>query len=418
MGSRKRVAITGLGAITPIGGTVEEFWGGLVRGESGVGPITQFDPTHFQCRIAAEVKAYDPSAHFDPKDARRIDRFAQFAMIASREAFGQSGLASAGLDPCRIGCVLGVGIGGIAYTEESCEVLKERGPSRISVFLIPRIIANMAPGYVAIDLKLKGPNFALVTACAAGTNALGEAAEIIRRGDAVAMVAGGTEAAICPIAVAGFERMRAICDDSNDAPERASRPFDATRSGFVMGEGAGAIVLEDYEFARARGAPILAELVGYGLSSDAYHVTAPSPGGEGGARAMRMALEHSGLPAEALGYINAHGTSTPLNDKLETEAIKTVFGEHSRRLAVSSNKSMIGHLLGAAGAVEAVATVLTLQEQTLPPTINIRQPDPECDLDYVPNQARKVQGLRAAMSNSLGFGGHNAAVVLALDGEA
>lgn len=416
MHSRPRVAITGLGAITPIGNTAAAFWEGLVAGRSGVGPITQFDAAKFDCRIAAEVQGFDPEQHLDKKEARRIERFSQFAMVVAREAYAQSGIKEAGLDPAMIGCLMGVGIGGIGFIEESCDTLRDRGPGKISPFMIPKIIANIAPGHVAIDLGLKGPNLAIVTACAAGTNAIGEAAEMIRRGAATAMIAGGTESAICPIAIAGFGTMKAVCTDSNDAPEKGSRPYDATRSGFVMGEGAGALVLEDYDFAKARGAKIFAELIGYGLSSDAFHITAPSPGGEGGARAMRMAIKDSGLRLEDFGYINAHGTSTPLNDKLETEAIKTVFGEHARKLAVSSNKSMIGHLLGAAGAVEAVATVMTLTDQIIPPTINYANPDPECDLDYVPNKARKVEGLRAAMSNSLGFGGHNSVIAISING--
>jgi 3-oxoacyl-[acyl-carrier-protein] synthase II len=410
---RPRVAVTGLGAITPIGNDVASFWEALIAGKSGIGTITQFDPSQFDCKIAAEVKGFDAADHLDKKEVRRVERFAQFAMVVARQAYAQSCLKTSGIDLCDVGVVMGCGIGGIGFIEESCNTLRERGPTKISPFMIPKIIANIAPGHVAIDLGLKGPSLAIVTACAAGTHAIGEAAEMIRRGIAKAMIAGGTESAICPIAIAGFDTMKAVCQDSNENPPMASRPFDATRSGFVMGEGAGALILEEMEHARARGARILAEIVGYGLSSDAFHVTAPAPHGEGGARAMRWAVKESGLRPEDFGYINAHGTSTPLNDKLETEAIKTVFGDHARKLAISSNKSMIGHLLGAAGAVEAVATVKTLETQILPPTINYKNPDPECDLDYVPNTARKTSGLRAALSNSLGFGGHNSVVAIA-----
>ncbi len=416
MGNRRRVAITGLGAITPVGNTVSEFWSSLIAGRSGVGPITLFNPEKCHCKIAGEVRGYNPQDHFDPKLARTTERFAQFALVAAREAYAQSGLKNSNLDPCRIGCVFGVGIGGINCIEDTSVMVSQRGPDRVSPFMIPRIIANIAPGQISIDLGFKGPNMAIVTACAAGTNAIGEAGEMIRRGAATAMLVGGTESAVAVITVAGFDKMRALCSDSNDTPEQGSRPFDATRSGFVFSEGAGALVLEEYDFAKSRGAKILAELVGYGTAADAFHITAPSPHGEGGARAMKLAVEDSGLDPTRIGYINAHGTSTTLNDKLETEAIKTVFGDHARKLAVSSNKSMIGHLLGAAGGVEAVATVMTLIEQHLPPTINLHHPDPECDLDYVPNVARKVEGLEAAASNSLGFGGHNAVIVIARDG--
>lgn len=412
MQAPRRVAITGLGAITPVGNSPEAFWDGLIHGRSGAGPITHFDPKDLGCRIAAEVKGFDPLSHFDAKNTRKIERFVQFAMVAARQAHAQSGLTPDTIDPNQYGCVMGVGIGGIGFTEESVNLIRDRGPGRISPFMITKIIANGAPGNVAIDLNLRGPNFAIVTACAAGTHAIGEAGEMIRRGAAKVMLAGGTESALCLIAVAGFDQMKAVCQDSNDDPAKASRPFDSTRSGFLMGEGAGMLVLEEWEFAKARGAEILAELVGYGLSSDAHHMTAPSPGGEGGARALKMALDQSELDPSEIGYINAHGTSTPLNDKLETDAVKTVFGDHARKLAMSSNKSMIGHLLGAAGAVEAVATVMTLRNQILPPTINLEHPDPECDLDYVPNTAREVRGLQSAVSNSLGFGGHNCSIVL------
>jgi 3-oxoacyl-[acyl-carrier-protein] synthase II len=418
MPTRRRVAITGLGAVTPIGATADAFFQGLAAGRSGVRRITQFDPAAFDCRIAAEVTDFDPEAHFDRKNARKMERFVQFSLVAAREAWTHSGLDRDKLDLERVGCLMGVGIGGIGYTQESCRTLVERGPGKISPFLITKIISNMSPGYIAIDLGLKGPNLALTTACAAGTQAIGEAAEVIRRGAADVMLAGGAESAICEIAIAGFDSMRALASGGNDEPARASRPFDARRTGFVMGEGAGVLVLEDFERARARGAPILAELAGYGISSDAFHITAPSPGGEGAARAIREALAQAEMKPEDIGYINAHGTSTPLNDKLETEAVKSIFGDRAKETPMSSNKSMIGHLLGGAGGVEAVATVLTLVNQTIPPTINLENPDPECDLDYVPNVARKAGGLRAALSNSFGFGGHNGAIVISLDGAA
>lgn len=416
MSSRGRVAITGLGAITPIGNTVAEFWPNLLAGKSGVGPITQFDASNLKCRIAAEIKGYDEADHFEAKQARRIERFAQLAVVAAREAHAESGIAESGVAPEDFGCIMGAGIGGISFTEKSVRLLENHGPRKISPFLITNIIPNIAPGHVAIDLNLKGPNMSIVTACAAGTHAIGEAAEMIHRGWAKAMIAGGSESSLCEIALAGFDKMRAVCQDSNDNPEGASRPYDATRSGFVMAEGAGAVVLEDYEFAKARGANILAEIIGFGLTSDAFHVTAPAEGGEGSARALQMALNDAGLKPTDIGYINAHGTSTPLNDKMETMAIKTVFGDYAADLPISSNKSMTGHLLGAAGAVEAVATVKTLIDQTLPPTINLTQPDPECDLDYVTEGARKVTDLRYAVSNSLGFGGHNSVIILSRNG--
>lgn len=412
MGSQRRVAITGLGAITPIGNTADEFWQALIAGRSGARLITQFDASQLACRIATEVEGFESRDHFDTKVARRVERFAQFAVIAAREAYAQSGLGEGEIDPEDIGCLIGVGIGGIGYTESSCHTLRDRGSSRVNPFLIPKIIGNMAPAQIAIDLGLKGPNMTITTACAAGCDAIGHAAAIIQRGDAKAMIAGGAESAVCPIAVAGFDKMKALCSDSNDDPARGSRPFDATRSGFVFGEGSGALVLEDYELAEARGATILAELRGYGQSSDAFHVTAPAPHGEGAARAIARALDRAGLDPTEVGYVNAHGTSTQLNDKFEIEAIKTVFGDHASKLAISSNKSMIGHLLGAAGAVEAVATVYTLREQMIPPTINLSNPDPECDLDCVPNTARKVEGIGVAISNSFGFGGHNGCIVI------
>lgn len=406
----RRVVVTGMGAVTPLGNDVPTFWEGLKAGRSGVRRITRFDPTESEVKIAGEVAGLDFEQHFEKKEVRKIEDFSKYAIIAAREAVKQSGIMEAGLESELIGCVMGVGIGGISYIEEQVKLLAERGPKRVSPMLIPKIIANIAPGQVCIDLHLKGPSLSVVTACAAGTHAIGEAYSIIQRGDATAMVAGGAEAAICQVAIAGFGNMQALASSYNDNPEAASRPFDAGRCGFVMGEGAGIVVLEDYEHAMARGAEIMGEVIGYGLTSDAYHITAPAPEGEGGARAIAMALKHAGIAPSEVQYINAHGTSTSLNDKNETMAVKTIFGEHAYKLAISSNKSMIGHLLGAAGAVEAIATMLTLRDQIMPPTINYTTQDPDCDLDYVPNVARKAE-IQYAISNSLGFGGHNCTLV-------
>lgn len=411
MGTRRRVAVTGMGVISPLGNTVAEFWAGLLAGRSGVRPITDFNTEPYPARIAGQVTGFDPEAYTDPKAARRMERFTQFAVAASKMAYDESGIGGCGLDGSEIGCILGVGIGGIGFTEESAILQHERGASRVSPFMITKIIPNIAPGQVSIELGLGGPTLAIVTACAAGTHAIGEAAEVIRRGAARAMVAGGTESSITPLALAGFSKMKALCTDSNDNPTAGSRPFDATRSGFVMGEGAGSLLLEDWDHAVGRGARIFAEVAGYGLSSDAFHVTAPPEGAAGNQRAMRMALRDAGLNPDQIGYINAHGTSTELNDKMETQAIKAVFGEHAGRLAISSTKSMTGHLLGAAGGVEAIASVMSLVDGKVHPTINFHNPDPDCDLDYVPNEARALPGLGAVMSNSLGFGGHNAVLV-------
>ncbi|MCL5271563.1 MAG: beta-ketoacyl-ACP synthase II [bacterium] len=411
----RRVVVTGMGAVTPLGNDVASFWEGLLAGRSGIGKITKFDPEGCECRIAAEVKNLDFEQFFDKKDVRKIEDFTKYAIIAARQAAEHSGILVSRLSHEEIGCVMGVGIGGIGYIEEQVRILAEKGPRRISPLLIPKIIANIAPGQITIDLNLKGPSLSVVTACAAGTHAIGEATSIIQRGDAVAMFAGGSEAAICQVAIAGFGNMQALTSNFNDNPREASRPFDARRSGFVMGEGAGMLVLEEYEHAKARGAEILAEVKGYGLTSDAYHITAPAPEGEGGARSMALALKRANLKPTDIEYINAHGTSTPLNDKNETAAVKTVFGDHAYKLAISSNKSMIGHLLGAAGAVEAIASVLTLRDQIIPPTINHTDPDPDCDLDYVPNKARKAE-IRYVMSNSLGFGGHNCTLIFCRNG--
>jgi 3-oxoacyl-[acyl-carrier-protein] synthase II len=404
-----RVVITGMGAITPLGNDVETFWRNVVAGRSGVGPITLFDASAMKTRIAAEVKGFDPEAWFGRKEARRMDRYAQFALAATQQALQDARLDPAHVDRERVGVILGTGIGGIGALVQGVETLMTRGPDRISPFMVPMMLADTAPGLIAIAYGFRGPNMAVVTACASGTNAIGEAMHLIRRGDADVVIAGGAEAAILPVAVAAFNVMGAI-STRNEEPERASRPFDRTRDGFVMGEGAGILVLERLEHARARGARIYAEVVGYGTSADAYHITAPLENGEGAALAMRRALADAGLSPRDIDYINAHGTSTPLNDKSETQAIKAVFGEAAYDVPISSTKSMIGHLLGAAGAVEAIVCIRAITDGVIPPTINYEHPDPECDLDYVPNVARR-RPVRTAMSNSFGFGGHNACVI-------
>lgn len=410
MTEAKRVVVTGLGTVTPIGNNVADFWDSLIAGRSGVRRITKFDPEGCDCQIAGEVQNLDFEQHFDRKEIRKIEDFTKYAMIASREAAAQSGIKDCGLSSEEIGCVMGVGIGGIGFIEQQCQALAIKGPRRVSPMLIPKIIANIAPGYISIDQDLKGPSMSVVTACAAGTHAIGEAASMIQRGDAVAMFAGGAEAPLCQVAIAGFGNMQALASGFNDDPEKGSRPFDKGRTGFVMAEGAGMLILEEYEHAKARGAEILGEIVGYGLSSDAYHITAPAPEGEGGARSMALALRKAGLQPADIQYINAHGTSTPLNDKNETAAVKSVFGEHAYKVAISSTKSMTGHLLGAAGAIEAVASIKAIKHQIIPPTINYEEVDPNCDLDYVPNVARKAS-IQYAMSNSLGFGGHNSTLI-------
>jgi len=408
----RRVVITGLGAVTPVGNDVATMWQALIAGRSGVGPITLFDPTGFDTKFAAEVKDFNAEALFGRKEARRMDRFTQFAVAAAGEALTDSGLKITPENAPRIGCVFGSGIGGIGTILAEVEVARQKGPMRVSPFLVPMMLPDTAPGQIAIQYGLKGPNMAIVTACASSSNAIGEAAEIIRRGAADVIVAGGAEAGIVPLAVAGFNVMTAI-SRRNDAPQKASRPFDADRDGFVIGEGSAALVLESLEHAQARGAHIYAEVLGYGASADAYHITAPQEAGEGAARAMRAALAQAGLAPQDIGYINAHGTSTPLNDKSETLAIKQVFGPAAYQVPISSTKSMTGHLLGAAGALEAVVCVKALQEGLLPPTINYETPDPACDLDYIPNVARRVP-IRTAMSNSFGFGGHNACLIFGI----
>jgi 3-oxoacyl-[acyl-carrier-protein] synthase II len=405
-GGKPRVVVTGLGAVTPLGNSVPEYWRAICEGRTGVGPITRFDPKRLDSRIAAEVKGFDPLKVIEKKELKKLDLFIQYAIAAGVEAVEDAKIDFSQVDPTRAGALVGSGIGGILTILEWHRVILERGPSRVSPFFVPSLIVNMASGQLSIRYKLKGPNSSVVTACATGNHAIGDAFRIIQRGEADLMVAGGSEAIIDELPLAGFGQMKAL-STRNDEPTRASRPFDADRDGFVPGEGAGIVVLESFEHARRRGARIYAELVGYGMTADAYHMTAPDPDGDGAIRAMAGALKDGGLRAEDVGYINAHGTSTPYNDKTETLAIKQVFGEHARTLAVSSTKSMTGHLLGAAGGIEAVVTVLALQQGILPPTINYETPDPDCDLDYVPNTARKAD-VDVAISNGFGFGGTNA----------
>jgi 3-oxoacyl-[acyl-carrier-protein] synthase II len=404
--STPRVVVTGLGALTPIGNTADEFWSALLQGRSGVGPITRFDATDYPTRIAGEIKNFDLLAFVDKKEARRLDPFLQYAMASAVMAVQDAALDTEKVDGSRFGVLIGSGIGGISTLLETHKTLLDKGPDRVSPFFIPMMIINMASGLVSMRFGAKGPNSSVVTACATGNHAIGDSFKIIQRGDADVMIAGGSEAIVIPLTIAGFCAMKAM-STRNDEPTKAMRPFDANRDGFVCGEGAGLVVLESLDHARARDARIYAEIVGYGLTSDAHHLTAPDPEGDGAARAMAGALRDGGLDASAVGYINAHGTSTPYNDKFETLAIKRVFGDHARRLAVSSTKSMTGHMLGAAGGVEAIATALALHHGVLPPTINYETSDPDCDLDYVPNQARK-QDVEVALSNAFGFGGTNA----------
>lgn len=408
---RRRVVITGMGVISPVGNNVSAFWESLKSGKSGVGPITRFDASEYACKIAAEVKGFNPEDYIDKKEARRMDRFAQYAVAAARIAMDDSKLEISEENAERVGVYVGSGIGGLETLMEQHSALLEKGPRRVSPFFIPMMIGDIATGQISIMLGAKGPNSSPISACATGTNAIGDAFKIIERGAADVMISGGAEATILPLAVAGFSAAKAVVTTFNDRPEQASRPFDRDRDGFVMGEGAGIVVLEELEHAKRRGAPIYAEIVGYGMSGDAYHITQPAPEGEGAARAMREALRDAELDPTAIDYINAHGTSTDYNDKFETMAVKKVFGEYAYKLAISSTKSMTGHLLGAAGGIEAIACVMALQEQILPPTINYENPDPECDLDYVPNEARHAKA-DFVMSNSFGFGGHNASIIL------
>lgn len=405
----RRVVVTGLGAVTSLGHDVETFWKSLVAGQCGIRRISLFDPSEFASQIGAEVRDWDAALHMDPKEARRNDRYTHFGFVAAKQAFADSGIDMNREDGDRVGVMIGSGIGGMYTFESQLKVLAERGPRKVSPFTIPSLIGNMCAGLVAIEHGARGPNFGLVSACATGTHALGEAAHTIRRGDADVMIAGGSEAAITPFAYASFCAMKAM-STRNDVPEKASRPFDKNRDGFIMGEGAGVVVLESLEHAQARGARIYCELVGYAATCDAFHITQPDPEGKGLSMAMKRALASAAVPPEEIDYINAHGTSTPYNDKFETLAIKKVFGEHARKVAISSTKSMTGHLLGAAGGIESVISVKAIQTQVIPPTINLEEPDPECDLDYVPNVARPAK-IRTVLSNNLGFGGQNAAIV-------
>jgi 3-oxoacyl-[acyl-carrier-protein] synthase II len=408
--SRRRVVVTGLGLVSPVGIGVEPSWASLVAGRSGIGPITLFDASTYPTRIAGEVKGFEPGDFMDKKEARRNDRFIQFALAAADMAMKDSGLDMAREDPEQVGCIVGSGMGGLGTMEENRTLLTERGLKRLGPFFIPSLIINLAPGQISLRYGMKGPNFSTVSACATGNHSIGDALLYIERGLADVIVAGGCEATITPLGVGGFCAARAL-SERNDAPEKASRPFDKGRDGFVAGEGAGLLILEEYEHARKRGARIYAELAGYGASADAHHVTTPAPEGEGGQRAMRMALKFAGVNADEVGYVNTHGTSTPLGDVAECQAINKVFGDHAHRgLVVSATKSMTGHLLGAAGGLEAVITVLAIHHGVIPPTINVEDQDPECQLDVVPNTAREKK-LQVAISNSFGFGGTNAVLL-------
>ena len=404
-----RVVVTGIGLVTPVGLDRKTTWDSLLEGKSGIDYISLFDAEGFESRIAAEVNEFDAAPILGRKETRRLDRFAQFACVAALEALEDAGLDMANEDPDRVGVLIGSGVGGIMTITEQHKILLNKGPKRVSPFLVPMMLGDMASGQVSMMIGAKGPNFSTVSACATGTDSIGEALEMIRRGRADVVIAGGTEAAVCEIGVAGFNSCMAL-STRNDDPQGASRPFDSGRDGFVLGEGAGLVVLESLEHAEKRGANVLAELAGYGASSDAHHVTQPHPEGEGAARAMKWAIEDAKLRPENVDYINAHGTSTPLNDKFETIAMKRMYGDHAYNLKISSTKSMTGHLLGAAGGIEAAFSVLAIKEGIIPPTINLDDVDPDCDLDYVPNKAVK-QKVDVAMSNSLGFGGHNASLV-------
>ena len=404
-----RVVVTGIGLVTPLGTDRKTTWKKLINGESGVDYIGAFDAEGFESRIAGEVRDFDAAATLGRRQARRLDRFSQFACVASLEALEHAGIEMEDEDADRVAVLIGSGVGGIITISEQLEVLNSRGPRRVNPFLVPMMLGDMASGQVSMTIGAKGPNFSVVSACATGTDSIGEAAEMIRRGVADVAIAGGSEAAICPIGVSGFNACKAL-STRNDDPQGASRPFDAERDGFVLGEGAGVIVIESLEHAEKRGADVLCELVGYGATSDAHHVTQPHPEGEGAAKAMKIAIDQAGIEPEEVAYINAHGTSTPLNDKFETIAVKKAFGDHAHNLIMSSTKSMTGHLLGAAGGIEAAFSVMAISESAVPPTINLENPDPDCDLDYAPNLTKRGR-VPAAMSNSLGFGGHNASLL-------
>jgi 3-oxoacyl-[acyl-carrier-protein] synthase II len=406
---KKRVVITGIGMITPVGLDTESSWEGLINGRSGIGPITQFDDKTIPTQIAGEVKGFDPAQYIEAKEIKKMDRFIHLAIAASQMTMDSAKLIVTPENAERIGVTVGAGIGGLPAIERTYRAYMEKGFRRITPFFIPMSIINEMAGHISMRFGAKGPNSCVVTACATGTHSIGDAFKIIQRGDADAMIAGGSESCICPLGVGGFNAMKAL-STRNSEPERASRPFDAERDGFIMGEGSGILVVEELEFAKKRGAHIFAEVIGYGMSGDAYHITSPAPNGEGAARCMKMAIKDAGINPSDVGYINAHGTSTKYGDELETMAIKTVFGDNAYNIPVSSTKSMTGHLLGAAGGVEAVISVLALDRGILPPTINLENPDSECDLDYIPHTARKVQA-EVAMSNSFGFGGTNACLV-------
>ncbi len=409
--SERRVVISGMGVISPVGNDLESFWESLKAGRSGITRYTAFDSEKFDSKIAGEVRGFEPARYFKtPKDVKRTDRYTQLAVAAAKMSLDDSGLDLASTDLDRAGVMIGSGVGGLQTMEDQVTKMALKGPDRTSPFMIPMMISNMASGFISMEHGLRGPNMAIVTACATANHCMGEAWRIIKFGDADVMLTGGSEACIVPVGIAGFCAMRAL-STRNDEPERASRPFDKDRDGFVMGEGAGAIILEEYEHAKKRGAKIYCELAGYGLTADAYHMSAPLPGGEGASRCMGMAMKHAKVNPEDIDYINAHGTSTPVGDICETKAVKHAFGEHAKGLLVSSTKSMTGHLLGAAGAVEMAASVLAMRDGIVPPTINLDNPDPECDLDYVPHRAREKQ-VKVAISNSFGFGGHNSSVVI------
>lgn len=407
----KRVVITGIGLLTPLGLDAPSTWDALVRGVSGIGPITRFDASAYPCRIAGEVRGFVAEERIDRKDARKMDLFTHYAVVAADEALARSGLEIGANNADRVGVYIGSGIGGLPLLESTHRELLQNGPRRVSPFFIPGMILNLAAGHVSIRTGARGPNLAVATACATGTHAVGESFRLVREGYADAMIAGGTEAVICPLALAGFSSMKAL-STRNDDPQGASRPFDAARDGFVMGEGAGIVILEDRDLAVARGAPVLAEIVGYGMSADAFHISAPAEDGSGAVRAMQAALRDAGVAPSDVDYVNAHGTSTPTGDRVETAAVKALFGDHAHHLAFASTKSMTGHLLGAAGGVETAFTALALHHGILPPTINQSEPDAECDLDAVPNVARRAT-IRYALNNSFGFGGTNASILLA-----
>lgn len=408
--TRRRVVITGMGAVSPLGNDVESSWRSAIEGRSGAGPITRFDPSQYETKIAAEVKDFNPELYVPAKELRRMDRFIHYAIAVCKQAAEQARLEVTEENAEDIGVLVGSGIGGIETLTEAVLTIRDKGPSKVSPFTIPMLLTDLAAGQVSIQMGLKGPNYAVVSACSSSAHAIGEAAEIIRRGQAKAMFAGGSEATVCSVGLATFGAMRAL-STRNDEPQKASRPFDKLRDGFVLGEGAAAVLLEDLDFAQARGATILAEVVGYAATADANHVTAPAEGGAGAARAMTLAMKDAGVGPQDIDYINAHGTGTPLNEKYETMAIKKAFGDQAYRVPLSSTKSMTGHMLGAAGAIEAIFCIKAIQDGVVPPTINQEVPDPDCDLDNIPNEARQVN-VRRAMSNSMGFGGHNAVLIV------